>query len=60
MLSCLTENKPAMLKADAYVRHIVSSLDEDSYLDICAPTSGGSAVSQYPVPSHLSYFALER
>ena len=37
MLAFLTENKTAMLKAEAYVRHILSSQDEDGYLGIYAP-----------------------
>jgi len=37
MLAYLSEDKPAMQKADAYVQHILSSQGEDGYLGVFAP-----------------------
>jgi hypothetical protein len=37
MLAYLSEDKPAMQKADDYVRHILSSQGEDGYLGVFAP-----------------------
>jgi len=37
MMAYLAEDKRAMAKADAYVRHILSSQDEDGYLGVFAP-----------------------
>ncbi|MGD0732699.1 MAG: beta-L-arabinofuranosidase domain-containing protein [Terracidiphilus sp.] len=37
MMAYLTEDKQAMTKADAYVRHILSSQDADGYLGVFAP-----------------------
>lgn len=37
MMAYLAENKQAMQEADEYVRHILSSQDEDGYLGVFAP-----------------------
>src|ERR1700722_14339098 len=37
MMAYLTEDKPAMEAADAYVRHILASQGEDGYLGVFAP-----------------------
>ncbi len=37
MMAYLSEDKQAMAKADAYVRHILSSQDKDGYLGVFAP-----------------------
>lgn len=37
MMAYLTEDKPSMEAADAYVRHILSSQGEDGYLGVFAP-----------------------
>lgn len=37
MMAYLTEDKQAMTKADAYVRHILASQDPDGYLGVFAP-----------------------
>ena len=37
MMAYLAEDKQAMAKADAYIRHILSSQDKDGYLGVFAP-----------------------